>query len=483
MKTLVRKSLTHLIAALLGSLAMAITAFVLYLEGQQDLDLWHTVKLDEEYREDSGLSGLADYLELEERLFRQLEEEVYAQTGSAAAYELNRYRRGSRSDPARWEQDWNRTFELPHGQPTAAVLLLHGLSDSPYSLRAPGFALNLAGAHVLGLRLPGHGTAPSGLVDTSWQDMAAVVELAVKDLSSRFPGLPLYIVSYSNGASLALNYTLLSFEDTALPRVERMVLIAPQIGVTDFAALAVWQARLGRLLGLDKLAWNSIGPEYDPFKYGSFAINAGDISHRITGRIQSRLAQLAKSGRLGDMPPILAFSSVVDGTVRAPDLITRLFNPLPPGGHELVFFDINRKAGIQTLLRWRPDSLVNAFREVSDMEYRLFLVTNQGPDSAHVVLREIAADASVVVEQPLGLAWPDDVFSLSHIALGFPEHDPLYGGQPDPPSPGVSLGNVALRGERGVLQISEAAMLRQRWNPFYPFLERRMLEFLGLQDN
>jgi hypothetical protein len=44
----------------------------------------------------------------------------------------------------------------------------------------------------------------------------------------------------------------------------------------------------------------------------------------------------------------------------------------------------------------------------------------------------------------------------------------------------VSLGDIARRGERGVLAISPAAMLRLRWNPFYDYQERRVLEFLAL---
>ena len=75
-----------------------------------------------------------------------------------------------------------------------------------------------------------------------------------------------------------------------------------------------------------------------------------------------------------------------------------------------------------------------------------------------------------------------NVFSLSHVALPFDVTDSLYGGTPNPPSPGVQLGGTALRGERGVLHIGAAAMLRQRWNPFYPYLEARTLTFLGLED-
>ena len=52
---------------------------------------------------------------------------------------------------------------------------MHGMSDSPYSLRALGQRFHREGYHVVGLRLPGHGTVPSGLLKTTWKDMAAAV--------------------------------------------------------------------------------------------------------------------------------------------------------------------------------------------------------------------------------------------------------------------------------------------------------------------
>jgi hypothetical protein len=109
------------------------------------------------------------------------------------------------------------------------------------------------------------------------------------------------------------------------------------------AALAVWQGRLGWLLGLDKLAWNDILPEYDPFKYGSFAVNAGDLSYQVTAEIQRLLGERFEDGGIDAMPPLLAFTSAVDATVRATDLVAHLFNRLAPGGHQLVVYDINRR--------------------------------------------------------------------------------------------------------------------------------------------
>ena len=39
---------------------------------------------------------------------------------------------------------------------------------------------------------------------------------------------------------------------------------------------------------------------------------------------------------------------------------------------------------------------------------------------------------------------------------------------------------MALRGEKGVLRMKAGDMLRQRWNPFYPYLEERVLDRLQL---
>ena len=70
-------------------------------------------------------------------------------------------------------------------------------------------------------------------------------------------------------------------------------------------------------------------PEYDPWKYGSFALNAGKQAYRITQQIQQQISAQQAAGTLDRMPPILAFQSVVDATVTAPALVHNLFERLP----------------------------------------------------------------------------------------------------------------------------------------------------------
>ncbi len=464
-----------------GALFTLLIVFVRYLDNRPDLDVWHTAQLDEEFTADSPVKTFEDYLALEDRLYAQLDELVYDETGPASGLKINRYQRGSLADPGRWPTNWNRSYLLEADSPRAAVLLIHGLSDSPYSLRAMGERLHAAGATVLGLRVPGHGTAPSGLVEVTWQDMAAAVRLAVNHLARTHPSLPIHIVGYSNGAALAVHYTLASLQDLQAPQIARLVLISPEIGVTPAAAFAVWQARLGHLLGMDKLAWNDILPEYEPFKYGSFAVNAGDVSYRITSEIQRELQRVEQAGKTGEIPPMLAFSSVIDATVRAPALVNRLFSHIPTDRNELVLFDINRQAGVGELLRWRPDAMLKALQNAPSGTFHFTLITNESAHSPRVVARHWQPAQQDFSDERLDLGWPHDVYSLSHVALPFRPDDPVYGDNPAHPSPGITLGNLAIRGEKGALAISESTLLRLRWNPFYPYLESRTLAFLGLK--
>ena len=73
------------------------------------------------------------------------------------------------------------------------------------------------------------------------------------------------------------------------------------------------------------------------------------------------------------------------------------------------------------------------------------------------------------------MRWPHEVYSLSHVALPFPPDDPVYGGPNAGKSPGIQLGDIALRGEKGVLQVSGTDMLRLRWNPFHDYVAKRIV--------
>jgi len=481
------------LSGLLGALLVLIVVGVVSLNKRPDLKVWHDTVLDAEFDRKSGPDSFAGYLELEDRLFKQLDKMIYARIDAEDEIAVNRYFHGSLSDPARWPVNWNRTFVLGAEQPKAAVLLLHGMSDSPYSLHSIGQLLHDRGAYVIGLRIPGHGQAPSGLLDTEWEDMAAAVRLAMRELVTKSAGAPVYIVGYSNGAALAVQYALDSLSDGKLAKIDGLVLLSPEIGISKMAALAKWQERLGHLLGLEKLAWNSLLPEYDPWKYGSFALNAGKQAYLITQEIQRQINTAAKAGTLDRMPPILAFQSVVDATVAAPALVSNLFDRLsavPPGNfhgvpfrHELVLFDINRWAEIGPLMNYNPSAWIEPMVRGTQQNFWLTLLSNQSRDQQHVIAYSRKPGIEAVETCDTGLSWPEDVYSLSHVALPFAPDDPVYGGDQAGASPGIRLGDIALRGERGVLYVPAADQLRLRYNPFYRYVEHRILAFTGFDPD
>jgi alpha-beta hydrolase superfamily lysophospholipase len=272
-----------------------------------------------------------------------------------------------------------------------------------------------------------------------------------------------------------------TIENTDLPKADGVVLISPEIGVSKAAALAIWQARLGRVLGMPKFAWSSVLPEYDPFKYNSFAINAGDQAHRLTTEIRDQMDAFAKSGDLQKLPPILALQSVVDATVSTPALVQILFDPLPKnGGHQLVIFDMNQLAGINPLLDMSARDHIATLLKRPDRNFTLTVVTNADLSSREVIARHMAPGDTRELRFPLNASWPEGVYSLSHIALPVPAHDPLYGSTPYDGGPQIRLGNITLRGERNALQINPTDLFRLRWNPFYNYLEKQVADFMEL---
>ncbi len=450
--------------------------------GGPPLEPWHTVRLGEEFTAARGdeIRTLDDYRRLEDALFAEVREKVVAPTPTGPAYELFRFSAGSAADPERRQPDWNRTFELTLDAPAGGVLLLHGMSDAPYSLRALGEILHRRGFWVVGLRLPGHGTAPSGLKHIRQEDLTAAVRLAMTDLAAKVNDRPIHIVGYSTGGPLAVEFALDALDGHARPRPASLILVSPAIGVHPAVALAKWKNRLALLPGLERLAWAQILPEFDPYKYNSFATNAGDVVHRLARSTARRIRAGAEAGTLTAFPPTLVFLSTVDATVSANAVVDRLLARLPPGGHELVLFDINRFAVKSKLLIADPAPMTDRLMGDATLPFAVTLITNETEKTTRVQAhRKPPFSGRTVAAEPLDLAWPIDVVSLSHVALPIPSDDPLYGVRPPDNEDALFLGQMAIQGERGLLRLSGDWLLRLRNNPLYPVLESRVLAWVG----
>jgi alpha-beta hydrolase superfamily lysophospholipase len=356
------------------------------------------------------------------------------------------------------------------------VVLLHGLTDSPYSLRHIARSYRDHGFVVIAIRLPAHGLVPAALTEVAWQDWMAATRLAVREARRQAgPAVPLHLVGFSNGGALALKYALDAIEDPALARPDRLVLISPMVGITRFARFAGIAGLPAFFPAFAKAAWLGIVPEFNPFKYNSFPVNGARQSWRVTQLLQEQIARLAENKRLDSLAPLLTFQSVIDFTVSTRAIITGLYANLPANGSELVLFDLNRSAKFGPLLRIAPNTTLARLLPPPPRDFATTIIANLSPDSDEAVARRTPAGAIDEQSSALGLAFPPGVFSLSHVALPFPLSDSLYGLQPDPSEDfGVHLGAISPRGERGTLIVSLDSLLRMSSNPFYPYMIARI---------
>ena len=480
--TIARRLVVNLAVAVLGLVAGVLIAYIVWARSQPALELWHQVELDEEFTaaRAADIRTLDDYLALEDRVFDEMDAEVYARTPVGPEQLLNRYSPGSAADPRGRQPNWNRTFELIPEEPVGGVLLLHGMSDSPYSLRALGQALYAKGYQVLGLRMPGHGTVPAGLLDVTWEDMAAVTRLGAEHLGAAPNGRPVHIIGYSTGAALALDYSLDALDGGAGPVPASLVLVSPAIGITPLAKLTRLFDLLAEVPGLEQLAWTSLVPEFDPFNYNAFTANASLQVRRMTRSVSARIRQRSADGPIEEFPSTLVLLSSVDATVLPDAAVDRLLRHLAPGDHELLLYDINRFAAKSSLLVANTAELPARLLADDMLPFAVTVIGNESPDTRDAVaLHRPPFSGSPAARESLSAPWPGDTLSLSHVDLPFPPDDPLYGLDP-PRKPGqVFLGQLAIRGERGVLRVPAQWLLRLRHNPWYDYQEKRVLQHIG----
>ena len=176
-----RWAIRLVLAGLLIGVTLIVGGGVQAVVSVPDLQTWHRLAprsevtadaLDDDYT-------LAQDPAREAEVFDQVRDEIETPfSASAPVAHANRYQSSSISSPRRLARDWNRTFELqPPGAVVGGALLIHGLTDSPYSMRAVAHALSAQGYYVLALRMPGHGTVPAALTRTTAEDWMAAVRM------------------------------------------------------------------------------------------------------------------------------------------------------------------------------------------------------------------------------------------------------------------------------------------------------------------
>jgi hypothetical protein len=259
-----------------------------------------------------------------------------------------------------------------------------------------------------------------------------------------------------------------------------VLLLSPAIQLTPAAALAnvIDLFSIIPVPVLEKVRWQEVVAEYDPYKFNSFPVNASRQVNRVTKALQSELAAAASDGRMASMPPVVTWQSVVDSTVGSAPTVDLLYARLSGAQHRLVMFDVNRGVKLVSVQRPAARDLIERVAR-GERRYTLELVSNASPDTLDITLYRMAPGAGVK-ETPTGLVWPNDLVSLGHVALPFPPDDPVYGIQPGSGRAGVpSLGSLLLRGEAGALTVSLGSLTRVRSNPFWSLVAGQIEELVN----
>ena len=415
------------------------------------------------------------YLEIEELLAAELD---LAIAGSERSANLaDRYTPGSLTSPNSFARNWNRSYEMLAPEARGVAVMLHGVSDSPFSMLASAETLVEAGFSVVVPRMPGHGFAAGSLRQARWPDWIAATRVAARHAAS-LPGADkeLLFVGYSNGGLLAVDYAIACHDSDDLPCPSAIVLLSPAIAITPFAVGANLHSGVSWMPYFERFQWLSVHPEIDPFKFTSFPKRAGWEVHKMSRATRSRLDQPGAADRL---PPILTFQSVVDNTIDAGAVVSILYSKLPDNGSELVVYDVNRNSGSLYLMKNAPSDVAATFESRAPLHYSVTLLRNKDASSTEIETWRMAAGDQSGEVSATTMTWPRQLFSLSHIALPFPPDNPIYGdGVITEGGTGIVLGALAPRGESGVLHLSADYFLRTRYNPFFAYQEERFFNWL-----
>jgi esterase/lipase len=248
--------------------------------------------------------------------------------------------------------DGNAPFELrpvgayPPGQNKPyrrGILLIHGLTDSPYFMRHLAAFFQQNGFCVQAVLLPGHGTRPGDLLAVNWREWASAVAWGAGKLAAEADEL--YLGGYSAGGALGLYHSL---NDA---RVRGLFLFSPALEISHRAARANWHKPYSWLM--PRAAWVSIMPDRDPYKYESLPKNAAAQMYALTRALGAQLAH-----RRLDIP-VFAATSLDDATVE-PAAVVDFMLGLPDPRCKLVLYTADAKTSAPDLSPERVERVHSA---------------------------------------------------------------------------------------------------------------------------
>ncbi len=194
-------------------------------------------------------------------------------------------------------------YELAQNNNTKAILLIHGLTDSPFTFHDLSQFFYQQGFTVRTLLLPGHGTAPSDLLDVSYQEWQIATQFAIEATLAEFEQV--YLGGFSTGGALIFDY--LMQQQQVGEKINGLFMWSPASKAKSDMA---WLAKYVDYLPF--VDWIDLDADIDFVKYESFPYNAAAQVHDLMSGI---VGENSMKSRIMHDIPIFVVASEHDQTI------------------------------------------------------------------------------------------------------------------------------------------------------------------------
>ena len=459
------------IAKMLATLTLFLIVVLViraYLDGKGNPKLmsWHKAGQIKELNYDE-YDDIESYLIDEKKYLKEKYKEAEIKNGGS----YNRYVRGSESSPyGHLEEDVNVSFEMVPKNPKGGILMLHGLTGSPYSMRDIAKTFYDKGYYVLALRYPYHGTYPGELLNLNWKDFSKTAKFGAKIVKEKIQGIKnskFYMLGFSTGATATLQYITHDInENNELPKPDGVFWLSPAMGIDPLAKYVYLDILISKIPGLNKFMWIDIYPEYEMAKYDSFDKNSVAQVYTLIKESRENLSKLTKKEKF-ELPPIYSYTPIQDATVETKELF-KVLEEINNKKNELTIFDVNRK--YNDLYKPKIQN-INFEKEIEESKIigDIIVVSNMVNKTEKVELTKYSNGKKININNNLDLKWSEGIFSLAHISLVVSPENSLCGKN-------TFLGGVNIKGENGIAAVPSNVMTRLRYNVFFDYVEKSIVD-------
>ena len=219
----------------------------------------------------------------------------------------------------------NKPFLLLHpGKTPRSILLVHGLTDSPYSMRELARLFHARGYNAAAVLLPGHGTRPQDLLRVKLQEWRDETDFGLAAASAL--GQRVSLAGFSTGGALVLDALRRNNAGAAPVDVDDVFLFSPALKLVS--RLAPWACLPGVAPLIEAVRPWAMDTRGDSHRYNKMALNAVCQLHRlIQDNDAARPALLADAAARGF--GFFAIATAADAAVDS-GAVAEFLASLPP---------------------------------------------------------------------------------------------------------------------------------------------------------